>query len=213
MKPIDFIDEILGNAIKVKILRYFITAGEAKTGRALANILGVSSPAALDALNHLVRQGILIKTIVGKSHHFELNKRPIVVCNALIPLFQFEREFLDEIGKQIQSSLPFPMEAALIYGSLARGTAGSHSDWDILLLCKNKNDKEKIRDILPSKAMEWAKEFSNPFDIKVLTTGEFKNRFRRGDTFARNVYEDYIHSKIKNPLFGKSLIEIMGEKK
>lgn len=212
MKPFDFIDKILGNAIKVKILRYFIATHEAKTGRGIANILSLSPPAALDALNHLARQGILIKTVVGKSHHFALNKRPLVVRKALIPLFQFEKHFLEKVGKRIQSALPLSVEAAVLYGSLTRGTAEPQSDWDILLLCTNGKDKEVIGEVLSLKTIEWAKEFSNAFDIKVLTTKEFKNRFLRGDAFVRNIYNDYIHSKIKNPLFGKSLLEIMGEK-
>ena len=68
-------------------------------------------------------------------------------------------EILKHIKQSVKSKKPFAK--IYLYGSRARGTANSNSDWDILILV---ND-EKI-------TLELEEEISNPiYDIE-LSTGE-----------------------------------------
>lgn len=205
------IDEILGNSIKVKILRYLTLGYEGKTGRELARIAAVSSPAILKPLHDLENQGIITKKIVGKSHSYYLNKSNIVVSKGIIPLFRLERNLAEELGALLQKAFSQKIISAIWYGSLARGTADLQSDWDILLLCSNLSNKKKISEKLIDKTIEWSKLFSSHLDIKVMTVEEFRNKFLKGNSFVHNVYRDCLNSQMPNPIFGESLTILLGK--
>lgn len=209
MKPVHTLDEILGNAIKIKVLRELITHREAKTGRALAKIISVSPPAVLKPLQELVNQGIFIKQIVGKSHLYHLNKNNILASKGLIPLFQLEAALFSELAKILEKELPYKVDSAILFGSVTRGRATHESDWDLLLLCDRENIVKKLLEELPLRKTEWGNPFSCNLDIQVMTIRDFKKKFSSGDAFAQNVYQDYVKSQIQNPLFGKSLLEIL----
>jgi predicted nucleotidyltransferase len=209
MKPIEILDEILGNAIKVKILRNLAVGYEAKTGRALAKIASVSQPAALKPLQELVDQGILIKTIIGKSHCYNLNKKNILVTEGLHPLFQLETNLLQTFAEILKKSLPVKVNSAILYGSVARGSATHQSDWDVLLVCPDDETAKKILTTLPKVVIELTALFSSNIDIKVMTTESLQNKFISGESLALNIYEDFINSKVQNPLFGNSLTELL----
>lgn len=211
MQPIDILDKVLGNTIKVRILRRLACGFDGQTGRALARMISVSSPAVLGPLQELVSQGILVRTIVGKSHTYRLNRPNILVNRGLIPLFRLESELLQKLGAFLEKKLPRKVETAVLYGSIARGEAGPDSDWDILLLCSSAKVAKKMNNELPDKTTGWDLYFSSPLDIKVMTTAEFRKKFKAGDRFARNIYQDYLDSRVSNPLFGKSLTELLGK--
>lgn len=210
MKPIDILDEIIGNPIKVKILRHLVKGFEGRTGRALAQIANVSPPTALKPLEELLREGILTKMVIGKSHSFSLNRKNIVVEKGIIPLFRLEANLLKELAEKLKKSLPKEIDTAVWFGSIARGEATSQSDWDILILCPHPTITEKIHQQLLNKIPEWSVQFSSRLDIQVMTTKVFQTKFLQGNSFARNVYEDYSHSQIDNPLFGESLTILLG---
>ena len=78
MNPINILDEILSHPVKIKILRYLIHGHETPTGRELARIANVSQPAVIKPLVDLVSQGILGKTVVGKSYVYRINEKNIM---------------------------------------------------------------------------------------------------------------------------------------
>lgn len=212
MKPFNILDEIIGNPIKVKILRHLVKGFERRTGRSLAQIAKVSPPTALKPLEELLREGILTKMVIGKSYSFSLNRKNIVVEKGIIPLFRLEANLLKELAEKLKKSLPQKIDTAVWFGSIARGEATHQSDWDILILCPNQTMADTIRQELPDKTPGWGAQFSSHLDIQVMTTDAFRTKFFKGDSFARNVYEDYSHSQIDNPLFGESLTILLGDR-
>lgn len=210
MKPFDILNEILGHPVKIKVLRHLLLGFETHTGRDLASMAKVSQPAVLKPLQDLVSQGILRKTVVGKSYIYQINKNNRVVAQGLIPLFRLEAKLLDLFGKELQGALPKNIDTAIWFGSVARGTATEQSDWDILLLCPDKKTIQKAQAVIDDKGVEWSVQYSTHLDIQARETQKFRQQFRSGRSFAKNVYEDYIHSKVPNPLFGESLTIILG---
>jgi len=208
MNPFDTFDEILGNTTRVRILR-FLTMGYAGTGRALARMAQVSQPTILGPLHELAEQGIIEKRVIGRSHSFKLNSKNILVQKGLLPLFQLERNILEELRNTLQSALQKDVVSAVLFGSLARRESTASSDWDILLLCKDIKARERIHNRLQEHAVTWTTQFSTHLDIHVMVAAEFRGRYRRGDRFAKNAYEDFIASKTINPLFGQSLSQLL----
>lgn len=99
-----------------------ITNTDAKTGRALARLALVSPPTIFSSLEDLVKEGILTKTIVGKSHTFKINQKNWLVKNTLIPLFRAEKNLIPAFGKFLSDHLDKKnIETIFMYGSLAKG--------------------------------------------------------------------------------------------
>jgi predicted nucleotidyltransferase/biotin operon repressor len=74
----------------------------------------------------------------------------------------------------------------VLYGSVARGTADSNSDIDILILVNKTEDKDAVMD----KALEVAKKRSdsdNEIVPMVETTQEFHDNFHKATRFETNV--------------------------
>lgn len=210
MQPVKIIDKILGNPIKVGVLRCLTLGCEGKAGRELARILSVSSPGILKPLHDLEKQGIIKKRVIGKSHSYFLNKNNIIVSKGIIPLFQLEKKLLATVAFELKNQLPKNIDSAIWHGSVAKGTAHAQSDWDILLLCRDEKTVKESLEILYQRSPLWATKYSTRLDIQAMTTESFRKKFRSGNAFAKNVHEDYIHSKVSNPLFGESLILLLG---
>lgn len=213
MKPIETLDKILGNTIKIRILRHLATGYEARTGRALADIAKVSQPAVLKPLRELEEQGIVAKAIVGKGHSYSLNQKNILVTEGLLPLFRLEADLLQRFATALKEGLSYEIDSAVLFGTVARGVATHQSDWDVLLLCPSSKTTKQIMQELPDKISEWATKFSSNIDIKTMTTDAFKKKFLSGDTFVHNIYQDFINSRVQNPLFGQSLTELLKKQK
>ncbi|MFH1654945.1 MAG: nucleotidyltransferase domain-containing protein [Pseudomonadota bacterium] len=209
MKPFESLDEILGSVVKVKIMRHMVTGHEGKTGRGLSLIASVSQPTAMKALEELVAQGVLTKKIVGKSYSFNLNNDNIIVKEGLIPLFRLENNLLGKFAKELQDILKDKILSALIYGSIARGNSTNTSDWDILLLCDEKEDINKLRETISNELTTLAKIFSSNLDIKIMSVPEFHQRLTSGDSLATNIYQDVIESRVPNPILGLSITELL----
>lgn len=87
----------------------------------------------------------------------------------------------EEIGENIES--------VALYGSVARGTADSNSDIDILILVKDESDEEKIME----RSLELARKRSDeqteivPMVEKI---GEFQENFHSTNRFESSVFDD-----------------------
>lgn len=210
MNPYRIIDSVMGDLVKVRILRHLIAGHGAQTGRALARIALVSPPSVLKPLRELVNEGILTRKVIGNGYAFDLNRNNILVKEGLLPLFQLENQILCKLGEHFSKFLRDKLDSLIIYGSVARGTSTSMSDWDLLVLCHPK-DVEKTKAVL-EKCLSVARSiFSSTIDVKIMSTSTFCQKFFAKDRLINEVYKDYINSRVINPLAGRSLLEIIGE--
>lgn len=209
MNPSHIIEKTLGNPIKVKILRHLM-AGEGRTGRELSRLVLATPPAVLGHLHELTSTGIISQSNVGKSHVYRLNPRQWFVQHALLPLFKEESELITQFARRLVQHLdPTPIETMILYGSLARGQGTETSDWDILVLTKGPGAISKLAHALEEALPDLRSRFSSTIDVKVFTAKRYCQKFMKGDGFARSVYDDYLNSQIPNPLWGKSLTEVI----
>lgn len=86
----------------------------------------------LDALNHLVNHGVVVRQEVGRTHLYLLN-REHVAAPAVIELARLRDTFLDRLRTTI-SQWPLPPLHASLFGSAARGDGELESDVDILVV-------------------------------------------------------------------------------
>lgn len=121
------------------------------SGREIARKLDLSAQAALNALNELVLEKVLIKKVQGRNYLYSLNLRWLY-CKLYLQLAElsksaeFCRKF--ELKTVINSLLPFA-ETIIVFGSYAKGLEKKGSDIDLIVINGNKEDIGKAKGIFP----------------------------------------------------------------
>ncbi len=136
MKYKDALDDILGNKLKLRILRLFCTSGGEYTGREIAKLAGYSQTYTIKALGDLEANGLLYRRDVARAHLYSLNEEHMLV-NEFKKLFDLERNALARVAKGFKEELGDSLEGIIIFGSVARGEERPDSDIDMILILKN----------------------------------------------------------------------------
>lgn len=132
----DYAADILGSKTSVRILRT-LARYERKvfTVRELSAAAGVSHPQASTVLKELERRGVVRLQPVGRAYQVSLNQESYIVNSLIEPLFTAEKS---TVGSLISAIAPFfddpRIISAAIFGSVARGSEGTDSDVDILII-------------------------------------------------------------------------------
>jgi predicted nucleotidyltransferase len=130
------LDDVLGNKLKVRILRLFCTTGGEHTGREMARLTGYSQTYALRALSDLEANGLLFRRDVAKAHLYSLNEEHMLV-KELSRLFDLERDALGKVAQHLKEGLGENLCSIIIFGSVARGEERPGSDIDMVLALKD----------------------------------------------------------------------------
>lgn len=102
------------------------------TGREVARRAGVSQPAALSALNHLVEHGVVRSQPAGRAKLYTLNAEHLLVA-AVDAVFDVRAELVKRIAAAISNWELQPLNVSL-FGSVARGDGDTESDIDLMVV-------------------------------------------------------------------------------
>ncbi|MEI2775086.1 MAG: nucleotidyltransferase domain-containing protein [Tetrasphaera sp.] len=103
------------------------------TGRRVAELAGEDThPSTLRALNRLVAQGLVTVEPAGRAKLFRLNREHLL-ARSVLTMVGAGDELRNRLSEAISSWGIRPLHAAL-YGSVARGEAGTTSDIDVLVV-------------------------------------------------------------------------------
>lgn len=128
-----FLEGALGSRAKVQILRLLSNSPRRRvSGNAVAKEIGMSPNTVHRALKELIDAGIVEVSIGPTSHDVCLAKND-GLTQALKELYRKEAELCSNTVAAIRKALP-PDVAALVFGSVARGTANLESDLDIVIV-------------------------------------------------------------------------------
>jgi DNA-binding transcriptional ArsR family regulator len=136
MKYEDALDDVLGNKLKLRILRLFCTSGGEYTGREIAKLAGYSQTYTIKALGDLEANGLLYRRDVARAHLYSLNEEHMLV-KELKKLFDLERSALARVAKDFKEELGDSLEGIIIFGSVARREERPDSDIDMILILKD----------------------------------------------------------------------------
>lgn len=129
------LEEIVGSRVKVKILR-LLTAAPTRdfTLQDIATSLGLSTGSIRPAVEQLLGARALVARRVGRSRAFAVNQRH-VLYPALAALVREENSGLVSVSREFAKSLAAEgVEAAVLFGSVARGRPALRSDIDVLVV-------------------------------------------------------------------------------
>ncbi len=149
--------------------------------RELARLTDAHAGTLARELDKLTQSGLLLRTEQGNQVRYQAERRhPLFPelaglfrkTHGIVPAL---RDTLAPLGAKVKS--------ALVFGSVARGTAASGSDVDLLVLGKV-GFAELAQALFPLHA-----QFQRDVNPAVYTPAEFAERWRRGDAFARDVMD------------------------
>lgn len=106
-----------------------------------------------------------------------------------IVLSETDQNLLSELKLVVSKHVPDAV--VLIYGSVARGTATSESDYDLLVITHNKLSRNE-EDALDTDIYQLQLEQDVVFSVSIITSDEWEQPMMRVSTYHRNVTKDAI---------------------
>lgn len=183
-------ESLIDGTTTIKVLRLIIHLPQRQfTGRELASEAGTTPSKTLVSLVRLRKQGLVTVRQAGRAHQWQLN-----VGHALVePLrawFAFERTASEQVKERIVGTLgPLPfVRKAIIFGSFARREERPDSDVDLLVVVRDRSDKERAQTAL-SPVHRWLYDtFANPLRAIIYDVGEVEEK--RDSPLLKNVQRD-----------------------
>lgn len=144
MKVNNPLSSILNSKVKVECLRHLCSYSAELNGRQLSKFLKITPRSIHKALSALVDEGVVTVNSHGNSFGYSINKEKWITKRLLLPLFQNEKTFLEEIIEQIKteiesSTIKKNILSVVLFGSVQEKEDSSRSDFDIFVLV----DKEE----------------------------------------------------------------------
>jgi len=194
MKYGNILDNLLGQKVKVKILRHLVFNSGQQSGREIAHAADVNHWQCHKVLREFCANNIVKMEKTGNMHLFSLNKESHFVKNALAPLFRSEKGNIAGLKKDIGSVLLKDMGALkteilsiILFGSISAEKEKPNSDIDVLIIIKSAKAKGKISEIAHNRNTYFMEHFGNTLSPYIITLDEFTNKAKRGDKLIGNI--------------------------
>lgn len=185
-----FVENLLGDRIKIRVYRVLARHKEGMTGRGIASLVRTSPFKINQVLRALVSEGIIEAVSMGRANLYRLNQRHVLVQDVVLFLTGYEEAFWSELGKKISDRLrPKPL-SVILYGSIARGEEGVKSDIDIHLVYEKRRFPMKGQPEQTPLLEEIGCAYGNPLAITRSTVSEFQRRSRERDPLIRNIIKE-----------------------
>lgn len=189
----NFID-LLASGYKQEVLEALLDKpGYMFTVNELANNVSGSYNSVNKFLGQLENFDIVSFQKKGRTHlvHYNQDSR---YHNVIKTLLRADNAPLEEAAEKYAEKLYLDVEmedqikSIILFGSVARGTAGPNSDIDILVLVDQDADAEEIK----NKARKEAERERLEFEVVpvVENVKEFRNNLAHGKRFEKNVKKD-----------------------
>jgi predicted nucleotidyltransferase len=201
MKYDKILEDIFGQKVKLRILRYLVSNPEGGSARSIAVASDVNHWQCSKTLKALQSSGILTLKISGRNHNYALNKDAYLVKDIIEPLFIKEKEYLGALLKGSNALSSKCVESVSVFGSTARGDSRKESDVDLFVVVKD--SKEKVSAQFDNEKQALSNRFGLKTSPYYVTEKELKNRFTQKDPLIKEVVRDYITIK------GKTIGELL----
>jgi predicted nucleotidyltransferase len=183
------LDDLFGSQAKVRILRYLCSIEGEHTGREIARAIGMGETPVHRALQELADTMVVLYRVVGHTHYYRLNQHHVLAERLLCPLFAAEQGQRDAALAELLAEMDVPLDAALIYGSVARGEDSWHSDLDILLVTPTADDTRRTGERIWQRDGDLLRRYG-PVSVWVLSRDELDRRIQDGEQWLAEALRD-----------------------
>lgn len=170
------LDEVLSTWSNIAVMRTLRYSADGMTGRAISKAAGMTPKAALSALTHLEGLGLVKRIRGGRDHIFTLNRESFLIKNSILPLFESEDTYREEIKTEIVNALKKLCVSLYEFGSVARHEETAASDYDLCIVYEGATVSEKLEESAYELSGRLLQKFGitlAPFYISMI---EFKKR-------------------------------------
>jgi len=196
------LDDLLGSQARLRILRYLCTVGGEHTGRGIARAIGMGETPTHRALKALADTLIVLYRVAGRAHYYRLNEHHALVERGLRPLFAAERAQRDAAIADLLAEVDVPVDAALVYGSVARGEDTWHSDLDVLLVTSTAEDARRAAERIWQRDGDLIQRYG-VISVRALSRDELAERVQRGERWLVEALRDGVVVRGTSPRCGQ----------
>jgi len=183
------LDDLFSSQARLRILRYLCTAAGEHTGREIARAIGMGETPTNRALKELADTLVVLYRVAGRAHYYRLNEHHALVERALRPLFAAERAQRDAAIAELLAEVDVPLDAALVYGSVAREEDTWRSDLDVLLVTSTADDARRTAERLWQRDADMLRRYG-VISVRALSRGELAARVQHGEKWLVEALRD-----------------------
>ena len=183
------LDDLLSSQARLRILRYLCTVEGEHTGREIARAIGMGETPTHRALRELADTLVVLYRVAGRAHYYRLNEHHALVERVLRPLFAAERTQRDAAVAELLAGVDVPLDAALIYGSVAREEDTWRSDLDVLLVVPAADDAQRAAERLWQHDGDLLRRYG-VISVRALSRDELAARVQRGEKWLVEALRD-----------------------
>ncbi len=195
-------DAVLAAPSHLAILRVLSETPQGASGRELARLAGLSHQASNNALTRLETMGLVRRVGRGRTFLYTLNTDHALFARLLRPLLEGERAVFREIMRSVERRVSPHCLSATIFGSVARGSEGPSSDFDLLVVLRQGQSRERVSRVLSDLASNLSRTWGLRLNPITFTVRQVRRHFEKGNALFAAAVRDGI------PLAGHPLREV-----
>lgn len=196
------LDAVLAAPSHLALLRALCDAPHGASGRELARLAGLSHQASNNALARLQMLGLVRRVGRGRTFLYTLNTEHALFTRLLRPLLEGERGVFREILRTVEQAVGPHCLSATLFGSVARGSEGPASDFDLLVVLREGRDRNRVTRVLSDLASGLSRAWGIRLNPITFTAAQVRQRLREKHPMLMAALRDGI------PLTGRSLREV-----
>lgn len=179
MNP-DTLAELFGGTERFKALRtIFAEPGRGFGQRELARLAGIDAGNVSRLLKRWMEAGLVRRVQKDGLPRYYATQDPALA--PLVTLMQQDSELVRSLREALAGVTG--LQAAVLFGSMARGEEGAGSDVDVLVL--GHVSELKLNTLLRPVG----RKLGRPVHASVSTLEDFQNQVRAGESFARDIVQ------------------------
>ena len=190
MKLHDAIEDILGNKVKIGILRLLYRTRGMYSGREIARLVGFSPSHTISNLKELESAGLVLRQRAGGTDLYQLNEKSSAANGVLKPIYDWETGLPAELAGMYVERLGDAVVTVRLFGSVARGDEKPGSDVDILLTVTDGADLQRTEDAVGEIDLAAGQRIGRPVSTIVVTEREYIKKLKGGQGFWKDVPKD-----------------------
>lgn len=185
----EFLGDILGSRVKIRVLRLFLRFPEKEFIEGeIEELLGNPHQSVTYALKDMINYQLITVRKIGRSKVYSLNRGNYIVKDILSPMFKNEARAIRELINDLKNCLlPLKVKRAVLYGSIATAQEEFDSDIDLLVVVSNKSETKAVQKALADLRNPLLKKFGNVLSPIVMTTNEYERRKKSGRDLIKSV--------------------------
>jgi predicted nucleotidyltransferase len=191
MRITDPLDDIFGNRNSVRILRHMtLYPSPVITGRGLAKELGMSHATCIRSLNSLADAGVVTRKSIGRSSVYEIPRDSAAFIRLLQPVFAAEKGLLYDLEDILLKDIKGKVQAAYLFGSVARGEDTVESDIDVMLVLQRGANKPQVEGTIEANRKAAYVLYRAGINVIAYGYDEFRRMKAKGNPFIREVLSE-----------------------